>query len=399
MYNRAWCKSYISAVRHGQNQKGYRIFLSGPGGTGKSHVVHLVQRDMSYFFKHTVKPDDDQPIVLITAPTGSAAFQMGGSTIHSAFLLHDNYKSKPSWEKRSKIQIKLEHVMLSITDEMSMVGFKQFQSMNEIMCTFKGTTDGNWGDICVLAVGDLYQLPPVAHCPIYMSPQTVHTLNDIAPNGWEQMQLHELTQSMRQKDIHINIGNFKTKIADIQNDDIFHNADIIALNETHLQHTDTLTLDMIGLSQDRLIVQCNNRGCGFVLVINRNLNPKHIRMETILEIVVVQINVPMQIIVISVYRPPSTPLDVFINGMLEVIAQFQNVPTCLVSDLNEDVSITSNTHSCTMFKLQGLQQMIKKPTHNSGTIIDHVYVSHTLNTIKQMSQTAITVIMILYYVF
>ena len=69
------------------------------------------------------------------------------------------------------------------------------------MCTLKGTTDGNWGDICVLAVGDLYQLPPVGQCPIYMSPQIVHTLNDIAPNGWEKMQLHELTQSMRQKDM------------------------------------------------------------------------------------------------------------------------------------------------------------------------------------------------------
>ena len=35
MYNRAWCKSYINAVRHGENQEGYRIFLSGPGGQGK----------------------------------------------------------------------------------------------------------------------------------------------------------------------------------------------------------------------------------------------------------------------------------------------------------------------------------------------------------------------------
>ena len=96
MYNRAWCKSYINAIRHGEKQEGSRIFLNGPGGTGKSHVVHLIQRDMSHFFKHTVKPDDDQPIVLITAPTGSAAFQIGGSTIYSAFLLHDNYKSKPS---------------------------------------------------------------------------------------------------------------------------------------------------------------------------------------------------------------------------------------------------------------------------------------------------------------
>ena len=115
------------------------------GGTGKSHVVHLIQRDVSHFFKHTVKPDDDQPIVLITAQTGSTAFQIGGSTIHSAFLLHDNYKSKPSWEKRTQMQLKLKHMMLSITDEISMVGFKQFQSMNHTMCALKGTADGKLG--------------------------------------------------------------------------------------------------------------------------------------------------------------------------------------------------------------------------------------------------------------
>ena len=34
--------------------------------------------------------------------------------------------------------------------------------------------------------------------------------------------------------LHMNIGNFKTKIADTKNDDMFQNADIIALNETHL---------------------------------------------------------------------------------------------------------------------------------------------------------------------
>ena len=124
--------------------------------------------------------------------------------------------------------------------------------------------------------------------------------------------------------LHINIENFKTKIADIKNNDIFQNADIIVLNETHLQHTDTLTPDMIVLSQDRFIVHCdhNNRGGGVALMINTNLNPKHIRMQTILEIVVVEISAPMQIIVISVYRPPLTPIDVFINGMLQFIAQF-----------------------------------------------------------------------------
>ena len=58
--------------------------------------------------------------------------------------------------------------------------------------------------------------------------------------------------------LHINIGNFKTKIADIKNDDIFQNVDIIALNETHFWHSDTLTHDMIGLSQDRFIVHCDH---------------------------------------------------------------------------------------------------------------------------------------------
>ena len=200
LYNRAWCKSYINAQRHREKQGRIQNFSEWSRGTGKSHIVHLIQRDMSNSFKHTVKPDDDQPVVLITAPAGSTAFQIGGSTIHSAFLLHDNLKSKPSWEKRTRMQLKLEH-MMSTTDEISMVGFKQFQSMNQTMCTLNGTTDGNWGDICVLAVGNFYQLLLVGQCPIYMSPQIVHMLNDIAPIGWEKMQLHELTQSMRQKDM------------------------------------------------------------------------------------------------------------------------------------------------------------------------------------------------------
>ena len=105
-------------------------------------------------------------------------------------------------------------------------------------------------------------------------------------------------------------------------------------------------------------------------------------MKTILEIVVVEISEPIQMNAISVYRPPSTPIDVFKNHMLEIIAQFQNVPTCIVGDFNEDVSITSNTHCCTMFRLQGFQQMVNKATHDSRTIIDHVYVSQIVNTMQ-----------------
>ena len=200
MFNRAWCKSYVNARRKNETIKGYQIFLSGPGGTGKSHVLKLIQRDMYYFLHSTVNAEPDQPIVLTTASTGSAVFQIGGSTIDSALLIYDSSKTKPSLEKKTIMQLKLEHLILSLTDEISMVGYKKFQSMNQTICAIKGTTDGDWGNICVLAVGDLYQLPPVGQCPIYMAPQTINTLNDFAPNGWEKMQLDELTQTMWQKD-------------------------------------------------------------------------------------------------------------------------------------------------------------------------------------------------------
>ena len=91
---------------------------------------------------------------------------------------------------------------------------------------------------------------------------------------------------------------------------------------------------MIGLNHDRSIVHsdCNNREGCVALIVNTNLNPKQIRIHTILEIVVVEISKTIQIIVISVCRPPSTPIDVLMNNMLDIIAQFQHVPTCFVGD-------------------------------------------------------------------
>ena len=170
----------------------------------------------------------------------------------------------------------------------------------------------------------------------------------------------------------------------IKDDDIFKNSDIISLNETHLGHTDTLTSDMMSISKDVLIVcyDHNNRGGGVALIVKKKLNPKQIRINTILEIVAIKISEPIQMIVVSVYRPPSTPVDVFMNHMSEVIAQFQHVPTCIVGDFNEDVSITSNTHCCGMFRLQAFKQMVSKLMHDSGTIIDLVDVSQTLNTMQ-----------------
>ena len=156
------------------------------------------------------------------------------------------------------------------------------------------------------------------------------------------------------------------------------------MNETHLGHSDTLTPDMMGISKDVLIAlcNCNNRGGGVALIVNKNLNPKQIRVNTILEIVAVKIIENNSDYCCVSLQAPSTPVDVFMNHMLEIIAQFQLVPTCIVGDFNEDVSIVSNTHCCAMFRLQAFKQIVSKPTHDSGTIIDHVYMSETVNKIQ-----------------
>ena len=57
------------------------MFLSGPGGVGKSHVIKLVHSDTLKLLKLSAAFEPDV-IALLTAPTGVAAFNING-TQHS----------------------------------------------------------------------------------------------------------------------------------------------------------------------------------------------------------------------------------------------------------------------------------------------------------------------------
>ena len=61
--------------------------MSGPGGVGKTHVIKLIHSDTVKLLRlsGTIEPDD--VTVLLTAPTGAAAFIIGGMTLHSALVL------------------------------------------------------------------------------------------------------------------------------------------------------------------------------------------------------------------------------------------------------------------------------------------------------------------------
>ena len=56
---------------------------------------------MIYFLQQTINVQPDEPLVLLTAPTGLAAFNIGGITLYSAFMLHcSNNSDVTDFEKR-----------------------------------------------------------------------------------------------------------------------------------------------------------------------------------------------------------------------------------------------------------------------------------------------------------
>ena len=76
--------------------------------------------------------------------------------------------------------------------------------------------------------------------------------------------------------LHLNIGNLKSRLKDIEIDTIMKSAHIISLNETHHVQKDTLTLKMMGITQDILIFQHdhNNAGGGVALIINKKIHAR-----------------------------------------------------------------------------------------------------------------------------
>ena len=80
-----------------------------------------------------------------------------------------------------------------------------------------------------------------------------------------------------------------------------------------------------------------------------------------------------EIVLISVYRPPSTSICQFTNEMSKVLSLFEEMNVCVMGDFNEDLLVSDSRTCCMMFKSKGYKQYVNKPTRDSGTLIDHIY--------------------------
>jgi ATP-dependent DNA helicase PIF1 len=100
--------------------------------------------------------------VLVIAPTGTAAFNIDGYTIHSALEIPCNqnlskYKDLSSKQKNS-LETTLGDVRLIIHDEISLTGRTMFNYINSRMQDIKNKKTKLFGGVHYLAVGDLFQI-------------------------------------------------------------------------------------------------------------------------------------------------------------------------------------------------------------------------------------------------
>ena len=137
------------------------VFLTGKAGTGKSTFL-------KYICKNTKKKH------IVLAPTGIAAINAGGSTLHSFFKLpfHPLLPDDPNlilqrgriheFFKYTKPHRKLlEQVELVIIDEISMVRADMIDAVDRILRVYSRNLRDPFGGKQVLLVGDVFQLEPV----------------------------------------------------------------------------------------------------------------------------------------------------------------------------------------------------------------------------------------------
>jgi hypothetical protein len=158
------------------------IFLTGKAGTGKTTFL-------KYCKENSVKN------TAIVAPTGVAAMNAGGTTIHSFFQLpfnpyipagkgfdqSENVNDKNSLISRMRLTNDRRAVMqkleLLIIDEISMVRCDVLDAFDTVLRHVRSQYSRPFGGVQVLLIGDMYQLPPVIKdeewqilSPYYKSP-------------------------------------------------------------------------------------------------------------------------------------------------------------------------------------------------------------------------------------
>ncbi|XP_029173510.1 uncharacterized protein LOC114942334, partial [Nylanderia fulva] len=179
-----------------------RLYVSGEGGTGKSFLIETI--------KHWIRINLEKTTA-ISAPTGIAAFNIDGLTIHRMFQLPVSHESTPKYTQLSDMVLKtlrdkLKNVELFIIDEVSMISNVTLMFINLRLCEIFDTTDtddGFFGRKHILLFGDLLQLPPVKGQFSFVKMSRSEIQKYLGTMGgcdlWRLFEYDELLINMRQR--------------------------------------------------------------------------------------------------------------------------------------------------------------------------------------------------------
>lgn len=137
--------------------KGYNLFITGPGGTGKSAFIH-------HIYKHA---NINNKRLQVCAMTGCAAIllQCRAKTLHSwSGIGLGNGTVEQIIKKISKNSMSVtlwKEIEVLIVDEVSMLSLKLFDLLNAVGKTIRGNHTKPFGGIQLIFSGDFFQLPPV----------------------------------------------------------------------------------------------------------------------------------------------------------------------------------------------------------------------------------------------
>ncbi|MDR1610985.1 MAG: HRDC domain-containing protein [Candidatus Symbiothrix sp.] len=174
---------------------GQHIFLTGKAGTGKTTFLHHLR-------EHPLKR------MVVVAPTGVAAINARGVTIHSFFQLPfgpligiDRLKSEQMKFNKEKINI-IRSLDLLVIDEISMVRADLLDAIDAVLRRFR-RNDKPFGGVQLLMIGDLQQLSPVVkeeeRILLHEHYDTPYFFSSKALRGTSFVSI-ELTQVFRQQD-------------------------------------------------------------------------------------------------------------------------------------------------------------------------------------------------------
>ncbi|XP_071963020.1 ATP-dependent DNA helicase pif1-like [Antedon mediterranea] len=203
---RQWCLDKVN----GKQPESFYTFITGGAGTGKSHLVNCIYNEATRILGKMLENPDDMSILKL-APTGIAAYNIKGHTIHSALSIpiHISLPYQPLGEEKiSALRNQLGQLQIVIIDEISMVNQKLLWYIHGRLRQIKQVrNDSAFGNISIIAVGDFYQLPPVRGTSLYKN-----TLeNSLWVDNFKKVQLDEIMRQKEDKEFAVLLNKLRTK--------------------------------------------------------------------------------------------------------------------------------------------------------------------------------------------